>query len=217
MVVYYRSMKLDRKNIIIFLALFVILLLGVTLLMPKKNKERGDFGTKPNMEDAAKSEVDEELKDGVYINHTFGFSFEYPKVFNKINPWLVRPGHSDKEFFVEGQRFPQLSVALLDVSVYENTYSQCVSAQDGSIVGTSTETGTVAIKRYSVRQICVTEVRPRGNGKVESGWSHVAIIPVEPIENYRYLYVSLSESDENALSQSVHEFDSIVQSLKFFN
>ena len=160
--------------------------------------------------------IKEEFKDGVYTNYTYGFRFEYDEeIFSKTYPWNKNSG-TNKRFFVEGQRFPQLAISLLNKDIYGNLYENCNSAKDHSLISTSERSSSASYKEYDLINICVSRVVPYP-GKVEAGWGYGAIMPVENIEGVHYLLINVSVSDENELNSWEDKFDSIVKSFKIMD
>lgn len=177
-----KGKKLIAPKYLVLAVLLTILVIAVTFLGSKK---QGNVEVTQTPSTLTEEKVEEEVKDGVYTNYTYGFRFEYPEeIFNYTNPWTNHPNNnpSYKVFFVEGQRFPQLSINLLSEDLYGELYSKCVSSNVGATIDISEKTGSISVKRYDLNNICVSEVTPYGEGLVESGWSHIAIVPIEDIK-----------------------------------
>lgn len=198
--------------------LAILVLVGIflsTKKQPKQANETNDSGT------LTKAKVEEEIKDGVYTNYTYGFRFEYPEeIFDKINPWSE--SSNNKKFFVEGSipylviDTPQMVVGVLstsyDAEYYHGFYNDCVATSPGVLLRKTPKSGS-SFKRYNLEDICVTESTPEGLKDGEASWAYGATIPY----GNDYIYLTLGETDPLELESLKQEFDSMVKSFEFLD
>lgn len=202
--------KLNTKNIILISLAFAVLIFG-TSFFAFKNKGKNVI-TEATSTPVAEVEVQEEIKDGVYTNYTYGFSFEYPEeIFNKINQWQE---NSIKRFFVEGQRFPQLSVRMLKDHFYDEFYRKCFTADDGDVFSESEEYNSITKKRYNLGELCVSISISSKEGDYEIPQNYTVTVPSMDSKD-AHISISLSGETLSETQELEDEFDSIVKSFEF--
>lgn len=205
---------LSLRHLVLVLAL-IFLVTIVTLLSAKKtdNNKAQEPGTLTD-EKVKEEIVDEEIKDGVYTNYTYGFRFEYPEIFNTYGPWSTKS--KVKSFGVANQRFPSLSVYILDGNLYGDFYQKCSSASNGEIFANSEKSSSSAMKIKTFNDSCVTLSLPYSEGKTEYNGTYSFITPRKGIEN-EYVGVYLSGGSLDETRKLENEFNLVLKSFKFLD
>lgn len=198
------------KQVVAIFLVAALVVVGIVFVKPdvlEMNK------TEPQGEsEVVENGVEETIEDGVYINHTYGFRFEYDEnIFNGSNPWEKR---DQKMFYAEGQRFPQLSVRYLSKDFYEAFYGECFNAVNGSIFAKSEERNSASRKLYNLENICVSIAVPYNEKHPEEPWNYTLVVPARQ-SNGGYVSIYLSGESLSKTVELRDQFDSIAESFEF--
>lgn len=203
----------NKKPIILSFLLSLVVLLSLAVYFKEKNSLVKESGKKEEISKVVTTpepEIKEDIKDGVYTNYEYGFSFEYPReIFDNVYPWKNPTG---KVFRAKGQFFPSLEIKTTNYTEEEIFYNDCLEAIDGDSVNSPQKTWQPNyIKIGLLNSFCLTQVGPYGfGGSGVKFWTYKAIT-----KSQEDVYFTFSWSEDNLMEFKQHrrEFESVLKSV----
>jgi len=189
--------------------LAILALVGI-VLFSKKQPKQANIAKEPVT--LTEEKVEEEIKDGVYTNYTYGFRFEYPSIlFDSYNN-TVWEKDQGIVFSQSGKVLPQLKVYVSGDYYYRKEYELCLNAEPGQIMSERPKVGT-EVKLYDIESnsVCVLRGDPRGLIIDEPVWWYTAYFPI----NDQTVVMNLSSWQETEINNFRKNFDNVVESFVF--
>lgn len=124
--------KNKKPQISLYLLFTIIAFLIITpiyLSQKYESKRTSPVGFK-------QEQIQDEAKDGVYTNYTYGFRFKYDnKIFNTNNPW----DKNWRRFFINDDFQRQLIIEVTDNDYLYDYYSDCKQQEEYQICSANTD------------------------------------------------------------------------------
>lgn len=209
-----KGKKLVEPKYLALAVLLTILVIVVTFLSAKK---QDNTKVTPTPSTLTEEKVEEEIKDGVYTNYTYGFKLKYDdNIFSKE----IESTDNTTTLVTEGSEYlPKLVVSMQYDSgerfkeILDKAYTRCRGYKinepfkDGLLV-----TGT-GRKMLESDIGCAFSFNPEGATDVEPGWGHASLFDI----NEKIISINISVWNQEQLSQFEEAFKNLFNSVELLN